>query len=75
MQRSGGTACQEEGTSTCKGLEVGLVQMKYSKKAHLTDAEWAQKGELERGTERQARARALSKEFGLSVSCKAVGGS
>lgn len=54
---------------------MGLAQMRYSKKAHLADAEWAQEGELERGTERQARARALSKELGLSVSCKAVGGS
>lgn len=41
-----------------------MAQMRYSKKAHLADTEWAQWGELERGTERQARARALSKDLG-----------
>lgn len=39
----------------------------------MAEAEWAKKNGLQRRTEKQERARSLCKEFGLSVSCKAIG--
>lgn len=45
---------------------------RHSKKANVAEAEWTEQNGLERKAERQARAKSLYKEFGLSVSCEAT---